>query len=793
MLRFLPRTMVEPSEKELAALRPYEGVMAQLLYARGVRDAAAAEVFLHPGPEQLHDPFLLYGMKKAVVLLQEAKEKGISTVVFGDYDVDGMCAASILTDALRRFGLKTEPYIPLREKGYGLNIAAVEELSKSYGLMVTVDLGITNHEEVRLAQQLGMRVIVTDHHQLPMEDSPADAVVTPLLQEYPCPKLCGAGVAFKLAQALLGREEAACYLDLAALATVADIVPLTGENRVIVSLGLPAISDKKRPGLRSLMEVSGACGEADSYTLGFQLAPRLNAAGRLADANQGVRLLMTADEEEAGRIAKELNALNTRRKQMESHALAQAEEQAKNHDFSLEKALVVQGEGWHMGVIGLVAGRLSRKYACPTAALSQENGILHGSLRSVPGVNIHRCLQTCDDLLLKYGGHEQAAGVTLLAENYDAFCARLQAAVSAAAEEEAFFPSCEYDLPLSLGEATKELVGEIAALAPFGAENPPPLFWLHEVQLSRRRACGAEGAHLQLTLRKNGYMLDGIAFGMGQMAASLPDDVDAVVKLKWEEFRGVGAVKCEAEALSPAKGAAEKAVFRADEREFQTAFLGNVTKLLREEKKAGKTGEFLEIIKVIPWDAAEGFSTPSRGVLYVASARETALRFLKGFGQEVECAWHTTSNPLCPATLLVCPHIDRVSGFWHQVVLLDGETLPGEGRLWQERLPVEKLVLCAKSEAAAKLAAGIDAGDEAYRRLYKLLRGRVFGSLSEAADAAGIDEPEAQAGLQAFTELGLIRCRTDAFTYTLLPPVPCKLDDSPTLSALRHIAQFKEV
>ena len=457
MLRFIPRDTRPLHGREAAALHPYTGVTARLLYARGIATAQEAERFLHPSLSQLHDPMRMHGMAEAVAILTEAKNQHLPTVVYGDYDVDGICACSLLTLALRRFGVDAHTHTPLRAEGYGLNCEAVRRLAQDYRVLVTVDLGITNHEEVRLAQSLGMRVIVTDHHGLDLEESPADAVMNPLLGDYPFRKLCGTGVAFKLAQALLGLEACEEYLDLAALATVADIVPLTDENRVLVSLGLKTIAARKREGIRALLHVSGEPSPIDSDTLGFRLGPRLNAAGRLDDAGKGVRLMMTADPNEADRLAEELDALNTERKTTEGNLVKLAQEAALAHDFVQNRALIVRGVDWHVGVIGLAAGRLCTQYYCPTCVLSEHDGLLHGSLRSIPGVNIHKCLQACDDLLLRYGGHEQAAGVTFSCENYDAFFARLQAAVSQA-EESCFIPAQEYDAEVSLNDCTESLL-----------------------------------------------------------------------------------------------------------------------------------------------------------------------------------------------------------------------------------------------------------------------------------------------------------------------------------------------
>ncbi|MBE0601068.1 MAG: DHH family phosphoesterase, partial [Firmicutes bacterium] len=350
MLRFVPRSGRVFSEKQKAKLRPYTGVTAALLYARGMETAADAERFLHPELEQLHDPFLLSDMRKAVGLIDEAKRARRRAVVYGDYDTDGVCAASLLTEALRAYGLQADPYLPLRDDGYGLNAAAVEELAKTYCLLVTVDLGISNAAEIVLAQSLGMQVIVTDHHQLPLAPCPADAVINPLLDGYPFPYLCGAGVAYKLATALHPDNAAllARLLPLAAVATIADIVSLTGENRVLAACGLPLLQN--RLGFKALCDVAGVKLPVNEGAVAYQIAPRLNAAGRVADANAAVELLMTADPAQAQRSAKALDAANTERKRLEAAAVDEAAEQAKTHNFVEKHVLFVRGEGWHKGV-----------------------------------------------------------------------------------------------------------------------------------------------------------------------------------------------------------------------------------------------------------------------------------------------------------------------------------------------------------------------------------------------------------------------------------------------------------
>ena len=785
MLRFIPRDSRALTGREAAALRPYEGVTARLLYARGITDAVAADQFLHPSLDQLHDPMLMHGMKEAVDILTDARDRHLPTVVYGDYDVDGICACSLLTLALRRFGVDAHNHTPLRAEGYGLNCDAVRKLAETYRVLVTVDLGITNHEEVRLAQSLGMRVVVTDHHGLALEASPADAVMNPLLGDYPFRKLCGTGVAFKLATALLGSELCEEYLDLAALATVADIVPLQDENRVIVSLGLKTIASRRRPGIKALLRVSGEPEIIDSDTLGYRLGPRLNAAGRLDDAGKGVRLMMTEDPAEADALAEELDILNTERKTTESNLVKIAEEAAREHDFIENRALIVKGTDWHVGVIGLAAGRLCTHYYCPTCVLSEHEGLLHGSLRSIPGVNIHKCLQKCDDLLLRYGGHEQAAGVTLASDQYEAFCTRLQAAVGEA-DESCFIPAQEFDAEVTLPECTDELLKELEMMAPFGCGNPAPLFLGRGLHPEESRAVGTDGSHLKLTMRQEGKMMGGIAFGMGAMAANMPDRVDAVFSLSRNTFRGVTRLQMDVKAIQPVQSARMEKLKNPDPVREQHALLNALLDAFSQ--KAGKEEADTEPIQETGWTNLQtALEQKERGHLLVSRTAATALKAL-GMA-DLDVSLHGPEDPRGFPALLTAPLISMTQGQWRHVWLLDGEICPADAEKWRACLPKAAVHILPRTEAIASAAAAIDAGDPAYRTLYKALRTGAFRTLSQTAEAAGLTEIQTRAGLNAFRQLGLIDYTESPFRYALLPAQKCSLGDSPVLSALRRLAE----
>ena len=385
-----------------------------LLIQRGVASAAEAEAFLAPTEALLHDPLLLSDMDRAVSRLQSALAAGERVCVYGDYDVDGVCAAAILFLHLRSLGAKARVYLPDRQReGYGLNEEAVRALAADTDLLVSVDCGVNAVDMASLARRLGMDIVITDHHR-PGETLPDCPVVDPLLNDYPCPHLSGAGVAFKLVEALSGRAAAMEYIDLAALSTVADVVPLLDENRFIVRAGLQRMNERPRPGVAALKRVAGLENRAlTAGHLGFQLGPRLNAGGRLGSARRGLELLLTEDRARAEALAEELDAENSARRNVENAILDQAEEALRDFDFPARRAIVLAREGWNPGVLGLAASRLVEKYHYPAILLCEENGVLKGSCRSIPGVDIFAALSASAQWLARFGGHRQAAGLTL--------------------------------------------------------------------------------------------------------------------------------------------------------------------------------------------------------------------------------------------------------------------------------------------------------------------------------------------------------------------------------------------
>jgi len=527
--------------------------LSALLYARGVHTDEEAVRFLNPSLSDLHDPYLLPGMEQTVSLLRDTIAGGKTIMVYGDYDADGVCAASILMETLHEEGASLAYYIPSRHtEGYGLNEEAVRGIAKKASLLITVDCGISNVAEVALAKELGLTVIITDHHQPPEELPPADVIMDPLLGSYPCPYLCGAGIALKISQAMQGPAGIEKRLELAALATVADVVPLLDENRVIVREGLRRMAASRRPGIRALLETSGTRPPLTADHLAFRLGPRLNAAGRLGDAKLGVHLLLTPDKAKAENIARMLEHANHERQELEKEITSQALTQLSPEVLLNAHVILVAGENWNPGLIGLTAGRLCEKFHLPAIALSIRNdGTAVGSCRSIPGVNIHRMLASCSDLLEHFGGHEQAAGLSVRTENISRLQAQLEKEIASATPEETFLPSREYDLSVPFRTWTPETLALLSLLEPTGCSNPAPLFLMKDAEVRHARRIGRDGSHLKLSvLDEDLSVAEGVAFFQGELADENPSRLDLLYRPVQNSFRGHTAVEAQIAAIN---------------------------------------------------------------------------------------------------------------------------------------------------------------------------------------------------------------------------------------------------
>jgi single-stranded-DNA-specific exonuclease len=533
----------------IARLRDELGVsdaLAQVLVRRGYEDPQRARAFL--AADEHHELESFGGLSDAAELILAAVREGRRITIHGDYDVDGVCSTALLLRPLRKLGANVDWYLPDRADGYGLSEDTVRRLAqRGTDLLVTVDCGITAVEEVALAHSLGIEVIVSDHH-LPRADGqlPAAPIVHPLLCGYPCRDLCAAAVAHKLAQATLlaagrDRHEADEDLDLVALATIADVVPLLGENRSIVRRGLRVLARTGKPGLRALMAVARIePGKLNERGVAFGLAPRINASGRLYRADAALELLLTEDRARAAQIAHELDRANSERRQAEFAIRLQAEAQIAQLEDSEDRcAYVLASEGWHRGVIGIVASRLVERYRRPVVLVSLEGERARGSGRGIEGYDLLAGLTACAEHLVRYGGHSAAAGVELRRESMEAFAAALDAHAEQALSAEDLVERERVDALLSGEQLGMELAEELSRLAPFGRGNPAVSLMLAGASLRDVHPMG-EGKHARFTLESGRAHARAVAFGNnGKLGVAEGEPVDATFSLEVNEWKGV--------------------------------------------------------------------------------------------------------------------------------------------------------------------------------------------------------------------------------------------------------------
>jgi single-stranded-DNA-specific exonuclease len=507
--------------KYLSRAASVSSAFAQILINRGIKTPEAVKGFVSPSVDDLIDPVTLSGVKEATSIIKDAIKSGKGILVHGDYDADGITGTAIMFSAIERLGGKVSYFIPERLKhGYGFHKTGVE-YAKGVGaeLIITVDCGITSFEAVKIAKEEGIEVIITDHHE-PKHDKTgalkipdASAVVNPRLDS-DVPVLSGSAVALKVAQALLGTEEAVTMLDLACLGTVADVIPLIEESRVIVKEGLELINEAARPGIRALKEVSGINGRTLSAgLLSFTLIPRINASGRIDHAGSVLELLITDNPDEAYKIAHRIDKLNSKRQKIEEDVHNEAMEQLNYKGYDL--TIVLASEGWHEGVVGIVASRLTEMYYRPSFVFTIKDGIAQGSARSIPSFDLYEGLLKCSDILLSFGGHRQAAGLRLDAERLKEFEERMNQIIAETLTDEDLIPTLTLDASVSLKEVNFNLLREIKLLEPLGYGNPEPVLGTKGLEVIEPRVVGNN--HLKMRLKDRSVYIDAIGFDLGEM------------------------------------------------------------------------------------------------------------------------------------------------------------------------------------------------------------------------------------------------------------------------------------
>ena len=539
------------AEEELTSALDISAVLAGVLVGRGLKTPSEARAFLWPSADDIHDPLLLPQMDEAITRLDQALHAGEIILVHGDYDADGITGAALLLRLLAKLGADVRYHIPSRlTEDFGL---APETLHKAadqgVSLVLTVDCGSSSHEAAREATQLGIDLIVTDHHDIEGALPECLAVVNPRRDdsEYPNDAISGVGVAFKLGSALVKRRGLPidsyrrAYLDLVSVGTVTDVCPLVGENRVLVKLGLERLEVTRKPGLRELMRLCRMDGRASSRDVAFRLGPRLNAAGRISHADEALELLLVRDQPTALRAAHRLDSLNRQRQKEQERVVSDATARAREDcDLESDRVIVLASEDWHIGVIGPVASKLVEMFHRPVVLLAIQDDIARGSARSINGFDIGEALTQCRDEVMRAGGHSLAAGVTLCPTKIDDLRARLNEMAGGELSQDDLQAKLSIDRRVTLDEVTDELADDLELLAPFGQGNPQPQLLAERLSLHDCRRVGAGGAHLKLLVGDADSPHDAIGFGMGQMADEVTRSgvVDACFTPEINEWSG---------------------------------------------------------------------------------------------------------------------------------------------------------------------------------------------------------------------------------------------------------------
>ena len=522
-------------------------LLATILVNRGITEEKQIFKFLNPKRNDFYNPYEMPDMDIAVKRIVKAIKNQEKTIIYGDYDVDGITSVTVLKSFLVERGLDIAEYIPNRlEEGYGLNENAVKEIAnQGYTLMITVDCGISAIEEVEYANKLGIETIITDHHEPGNELPKALAIVDAKRKDnkYPFRNLAGVGVVFKLIQAIgtelnLDEKEYLKYLDIVCIGTISDIVPLVDENRVIVKLGLKLVEQTRNLGLKAILQASGYS-KIDSSTISFGVAPRINACGRMGHQEEALKLFLSKDINEVNELTHKLNEYNRLRQETEKNIYTDAIMQIERDGLANKNTIVVMGKNWHHGVIGIVSSKITELYFKPSILLCEEDNIGKGSGRSIPGFDLYEALTQCKNAIEKFGGHSMAVGISVKKENLEMFKKELEQ-ISKERNIEEIVPILKIDAQIDLEEINKEMVESLKELEPFGEENKTPLFMIRNLKIDSIRAL-SEGKHLKLTLKGNKNIVNAIGFNLGELSNDykIGDKIDVVGNLEINSFNGV--------------------------------------------------------------------------------------------------------------------------------------------------------------------------------------------------------------------------------------------------------------
>lgn len=773
---------------------------ARLLLLRGIADGIEAEEFLHPGEGQLCDPFAFADMKKAVERVEKAIEQKERICIFGDYDADGVCATAILMLYLRSRGADVMYLIPSRhDEGYGMNMGTADQLlAAGVKLVITVDNGIKAVNELARCYEYGIEAVVTDHH-IPGDTLPRceACICSGTDAGYPNKNICGAGLAFKLVEAMGGRKRAMRYISLAGIATVADIVPLFGENRVLAALALRAVETRNCPGgLSALLEAAGAGRKPDSSTFGFVIGPRLNAAGRIEDATLAVNLLIEEEPKKMRAAAEKLNALNEQRRFEEAEIYNEACTMLDAGDLSSKRSIVLYNPAWNPGVVGIAAGRIAERYYRPTLLLTNGGDAVTGSARSIPGVNIHDALRFCERYFMRWGGHAFAAGVTLEEGNIGAFREAFDAYIRENVPEDAFIPVESYDDDTEFTGVTMRLAREIEEFAPFGEGNKRVLLRTDHVRVSSMQSIG-QGKHLRLTLKKDGQYMNAVYFGAGDRF----DEINAMGACDVLYTPGINDYNGEAlqlglRALRAAPPADAGAYLSKNDDKFADALSANIL--------YNSTCADFSFIRT---QADETIAARARGkvsgLLVLCFTKPGAARFLKlaereGLYARMDISFSSCRGGTCAYNAAVlAPVLNKMDISRYETVVVYDTPLGMGERLCA--LAPNAAVFCGEPVAgdADELARELQTDRAALGGIYRALMRTKNGFYNRACmtdaliGASSRSKREVQIAARVFEELGFIRTAEDGVKPVENAPAR-KLEESNTFRAINAVAETNE-
>lgn len=789
-------------EMEADRTARFHPIVMRALRARNIITDDEIQRFMYPDLSILRDPFDLPNMQRAVDRIEEAVVSGECICVYGDYDVDGICATTILLHYLLSIGANASYRIPSRhDEGYGISRKAIDALNESgVGLIITVDNGISAYDEIAYAMELGIDVIVTDHHIPPERIPDCVAVICHSIKDCDYPKyLCGAGTALKLVQALGGIEAAEDYIFLAGVATVADVVPLLDENRLFVKHALESLNNGKCCiGMRMLLEsLPNARKPYSVYTIGFGVAPRLNASGRMGDASLGVELFMTEDANEARRIVEELGRLNEIRQAEEQRILDEAIAMVEKIEIADKHAILLASDRWNSGVIGIAASRLTEMFHRPTILFSEHDNALKGSARSIEGINIHEALKANSDLFIRFGGHAKAAGVTMEREKFPEFVEMLERYFTENCSPELFVPRKVFEFDENFETISFELVRQLELLAPFGEGNPCPVFHISGVTPNHIRRFGNDGQHLRMDIRQNRFSFESVYFCGGRSFDNImnADSVSLLYSPFINSWNGSDSIQMRIISVRPDLPRCPSRFTKCNMNSFYMSFIFGIG------DNHGCAEKNADIPELFEKDAADLMSSSFAGLLMLAFSTEGTERMLdmltqRGVRNFEVCVGVIPEGVFSGNVLLIAPRIDKLPEKGYNKVLFTDAPYSDEiYKLVREKLPKAKIMRLDNSFSFDDICAGFSISREEmglyYRTIAGLVRNGVYSSAELATRLCDIlNRPIHQTifVLKVFCQLGFIR-NADGRGICIVQCEQKKLIESTIYSTVANIQQ----